>query len=420
MILQVVLAELPLVLVLTSLLRAKDYRLVALSNICVFVRYHWWRLIIYIVVAYAAGYAVIVMILAIVHGHCLSWLVVKVCSRVRPLIESERLWLSGHRSLRIPSSGAIWHHLVATRERIKININCLHAQQFAADLPTFASGIAGLWLLWPGDRILLHKRFLCLRAIPNQGLDVLLFFADLLPILRGIVRVADHHVRRVELVDGLVARRHISVVLYRTLAVRSRLLIFGMFRAANRRVHLRHIQLQIFSFCRCFAGLWRLVVTLDWVLGVEADPRRFLLKILLRRLAAPWDISAHVWTVALLPRDLQAHETWHCILTQIYWRLIRIWFLLLRAIFMLESMNILSDNRQVTLVTHVRTRHLWYPRDTWDSPGAISIFIITPISQIIIKFRSTRDTTFEIVNFFRPSLLWPVSFVDRGHAESLF
>lgn len=131
------------------------------------------------------------------------------------------------------------------------------------------------------------------------------------------------------------------------------------------------------------------------------------------------DIPARVWTVTLFPWDLQAHKTGDSVLTQVDRGLIWIGLLLFRTIFMLETMDVLPDHWQVALVADVSSRHFWHSRHARDASGAISIFIIAPISQIIVELRLAGDATLEVVGLFRSSLLGPIPLVDWRHPKCL-
>lgn len=157
------------------------------------------------------------------------------------IIESEWLRLTSHRSLWVASTRTIGSHLVTSCERVKVYVNSLHTEEFSTSLSAFTSRIAWFWLLGGSDRILLHKCSLCFCTIANEWFNVLLLFADLLAVLLRIVRVANHHVGRVEFINRLVARSHISVVLYGTFTIRCCILFLSLLWSTLWSMHLGHI-----------------------------------------------------------------------------------------------------------------------------------------------------------------------------------
>ena len=166
---------------------------------------------------------------------------------MRPVPEVERLGLPSYRRLRETGSSGVRKDGIVAGERVQVDVDSFHAQELTASLRAFSRGVAGLRLLGSGYGVLLVEGTSCFGAVADQLLNILLLLADWLPILRlTAVRVADHHVRGVELVDLLVARCDVSVVPDGTLP--GRVDVLYLLRTTDWSVHLHHIQVQLFSF----------------------------------------------------------------------------------------------------------------------------------------------------------------------------
>lgn len=374
---QVIVRKLHIILILTSLLRAEDQRIIALSQIGVLVGHLWWRFFIHVVVAHAVGVDLAVLV-RIVDWHWFSRLIVEICGCMWPLVEREWLRLPGHGRLRVASSCAILRHRIAISESIQIDVNGLHAQQLAADVRALACRVTRLGLLRTRNWILLIKRSGRLGTITNQLLNILLLFTHWVPMLRlTTVWIADHHVWRIELIDLLITCGNIAVVLDRTLTVRSRINVLDLLWTAQWCLNLGHIQLQLFSLHGRFGWVVVVMIRFRRMFRIDAHSGSFLL---VSCLADPRNIGDRAWTLALFSRYLQAHETRNSVLAQVNGCVIRILIIfLLWTIFMLESVDVLADHWKITLITNICARYFGNARYAGYTSRAISIFIITAI-----------------------------------------
>jgi hypothetical protein len=98
------------------------------------------------------------------------------------------------------------------------------------------------------------------------------------------------------------------------------------------------------------------------------------------------DISHWVGTLFSFPWNMQSHKTGHVVLTQIdigvIWILI---FSLLWSVSVLKSMDVLTNGRKITLITNVCSGYFGDTGNARNTSRAMSIFVITSISKIIVE-----------------------------------
>ena len=213
----------------------------------------------------------------------------------------------------------------------------------------------------------------------------------------------------------LISCSYVSIILYRTFA--SSINMLDLFGAADRRMHLQHIQLQLLTLqCRllCLAR-----IATDWLLGVDAHSGRlFRIRDFANSRNIGNGVRALAWFIAW---NLQSHKTGYVVLTQINVGVIWILILsLLRGVSVLESVDVLANGRKITLITNVGSRYFGDARNARNTSRAMSIFIITSISQIIIEFWCNIDATPKIIRLFRSPLLRSITFIYGGYAKCLF
>lgn len=229
---QVIITEVPISLVFSSLLGAKDKGIVVLGHVSVFIGHFRRRPSIILVITHATRDLLIV----VVHRHGLPRLIIEVGCCMRSLLEGEWMGFASHRSLRIPLHPG--DDGVVIGKSIQINVDRLHHELYS-HLASFSCRVSWFRLFGAGNRVLLHKGLVLLLPIADQGLDVLLLLADLLSILGGTVWITNHHIWSVKLIDLLVPRSGISNILSWALAISlSKLTLLA---ASMRSVDLSHV-----------------------------------------------------------------------------------------------------------------------------------------------------------------------------------
>ena len=123
-------------------------------------------------------------------------------------------------------------------------------------------------------------------------------------------------------------------------------------------------------------------VALPGMLHVDAHSCCFLLS----GFTDPRNICNGAGTLSLLARYLQTHEAGHRVLAQVNRSMVRILIiLLLWTVLVLELVDVLANDREITLITNVSSGHFRNSRHARNTSRAISIFVITTISQVIVK-----------------------------------
>ena len=224
------------------------------------------------------------------------------------------------------------------------------------------------------------------------------------------VRVTNHKVRCIEFINMLISSSYVSIIFYWTFACS--IDVLNLFGTADGRMDLCHIQLQLLSLQCWLLCLAR--ITTDWLFGVDAHSGCLFG---IGYFANSSDISHWVGTLFSFPWNMQSHKTGHVVLTQIdigvIWILI---FSLLWSVSVLKSMDVLTNGRKITLITNVSSRYFGDTGNARNTSRAMSIFIITSISKIIVELWGNINATPKIICLLCTPLLRSISFIYWGYA----
>ena len=157
-------------------------------------------------------------------------------------------------------------------------------------------------------------------------------------VLGRIMRISNHQIWSIELINLLISRCYISIIFHWTFSKRSRSIIFtSMLGPTMWCLNFSHIYLKIFF------NFYSSLCTSNGLFGIKTDSGCLFLQILFSCLATSWNVTSGIRTLTLFTRDLKAHEAGDSILAQVYWCLIWVWLFLFWTIFVLKSVNIVTN-----------------------------------------------------------------------------